>query len=436
MSFPKSHALSSEEQTWVRQNVLRLRMARPRDAAAVPVPPASERLDELSLAKIALALGVSPRDLATNPDHLAERLRHTLARVAQASQSGGEASRLALATWQEAQHWAFPVYAGQAADWLARQALAEHRPLDAVTWLLRALGTPLGTEAASRRDLIAQLGEALMLAEHYDIAQAALSSVEPGAGGGARGDVQVATAHAASLLLQGRVAEAVAAYRQVLGGSGNIPLRVEVQAWLGLGAAVALTGDIGGAQAASATASDLLDRESMPDLHTSLYANDLWCAAVAAPWQEARRLLQAAISEAVLPFVRANLHDTLAFVLCRSEQWEAAWDACTQGLLELRQASGGSHLLKARLLWARAVAAQHLGRGGALTDREWAEDLFDLVGAWRHWAALPPWPDDPPSAGGGHRLLDRADGALHFGERVVRRQSQPHCPGTPLGFEP
>lgn len=434
MSLPPSHALSSSEQAWVRQNVVRLRMARPR--AAITVPSLGERLTELSLAKIALALAVSPRELATNPDQLAARLNRTLLQAADAARlRPAEGTELARSAWAEAQRLAFPAYAGQAADWLARQALSERRPLDAVTWLLRALGTPLGAEAASRRTLVARLGAALMLTEHYDVAQAALASVDPGDVGGAWDDVHAAIAHAASLMLQGNFAQSVAAYRAVLQASGNLAPRVEAQVWVGLGAALGLIGDVAGAQAASAAAGALMDREPMPDLHGTLAANDVWCAAIAAPWEEARRVVQAALPEARLPFARANLYDTLAFVLCRGEDWAAVWEACTAGLSELRQAPDGSHLLKARFLWARAVAARHLGRDGALTDHEWAQDLFNLLGAWGHLSALPRWPDDPPSAGP-HGLLDSADDAVHLGPRVVGRQAQPHSASTPLGFEP
>ncbi len=435
MGFRQSHVLSLDEHAWVRQNVLRLRLSHgPRERNAVAVPRGDGQLDELSLARLALLLGVSPRDLATRPEDLAARLREKLSHATQLAGAAAEegARAEAEAAWQEALRLAFPLFAGQAADFLARQALQTRRPLDAITWVLRALTTPLGADAAHRSDMVSRLGAALMLTERYDVANAVLRSV---ADLHSPANSQALIAHAASLLLQGRFDESAQAYSRVLEASGNLAPRAEAQAWIGYGAALGLVGDVPGALTASARVDEIRQRERMPDLLTGLNANELWCAALAAPWSDARRLILDALHDAHDSFARANLYDTLVFVLCRGRDWPAVWSTCTEGLALLRQGGGGSRMLKARFLWARAVAARHLGRDGALQDREWAEDLFDLVGSRGHLSALPPWPDDPPSAGVAS-LLDGPDDAVDLCQSVVRRESEPHRARPPLGFEP
>ncbi|MDA8201055.1 MAG: hypothetical protein M0Z54_16760 [Thermaerobacter sp.] len=435
MGFRQSHVLSLDEHTWVRQNVLRLRLAHgPRERNAVAVPRGEGQLDELSLARLALLLDVSPRELATRPEDLAARLREKLSHAAQLAGAEAEedACTQAEAAWQEALRLAFPLFAGQAADFLARQALRARRPLDAITWVLRALTTPLGADAAHRSDMVSRLGAALMLTERYDVANAVLCSV---ADRHSPADSQVLIAHAASLLLQGRFDESVQAYSRVLEASGNLAPRAEAQAWIGYGAALGLVGNVSGALTASLRVDEIRQRELMPDLLTGLNANELWCAALAAPWRDARRLILEVLHDTHDPFARANLYDTLVFVLCRGRDWPAVWSTCTEGLAILRQGGGGSRMLKARFLWARAVAARHLGRDGALQDREWAEDLFDLVGSRGHLSALPLWPDDPRSAGAAS-LLDGPDDALDLCQGVVRCESEPHRARPPLGFEP
>lgn len=435
MGIRPSHVLSEDEHAWVRQNVLRLRLARgPRERDAIAVPRGDRQLDELSLARLALLLRVSPRELATRPDHLAARLRDQLSHAAQlaGSDAGEDARAEAEAAWQEALRLAFPLYAGQAADFLAHQALQRRRPLDAITWVLRALTTPLGADAARRSDMVSRLGAALMLTERYDVANAVLRNV---ADMHSPANSQAEIAHAASLLLQGRFDESAQAYSRVLEASGNLAPRAEAQAWIGYGAALGLVGDVPGALVASARVDEIRQREAMPDLLTGMNANDLWCAALAAPWTDARRVILEALHDTDDPFSRANLYDTLVFVLCRGRDWTAVWSTCTEGLALLRRGGGGSRLLKARFLWARAVAARHLGRDGALQDREWAEDLLDLVGSRSHLSALPPWPDALPSAGAAS-LLDGPHDAMNLRQGVVRRESEPHGARPPLGFEP
>ncbi len=435
MGFRQSHVLSEDEHAWVRQNVLRLRLGHgPRDHGAIAVPRGVGQLDELSLARLALLLGVSPRELATRPEDLAAHLRKKLTHATQLAAAGApeDARAEAEAAWQEALRLAFPLSARHAADFLARQALAAQRPLEAITWILRALTTPLDADTAHRSDLVSRLGAALMLTERYDVAHAVLQSVTDLP---TPAHTQALIAHAASLLLQGRFDDSVHAYSRVLEASGNLAPRAEAQAWIGYGAALGLVGDVPGALAATARADEIHQRDPMPDLITGLNANELWCAALAAPWAEARRLVADALHGAHDPFARANLYDTLVFVLCRGRDWPAVWATCTEALALLRQGAGGSRMLKARFLWARAVAARHLGRDGALQDREWAEDLFDLVGSRGHRSLLPPWPDDPCSAGAAS-LLDGPDDAVHLGQGIVGRESEPHRASAPLGFEP
>ena len=431
MGFRQSHILSAEEHAWVRQNVLRLRLAHgPPDWNPVAVPRADGQLDELSLARLALLLGVSPRDLATRPEDLAAGLRNKLSYARQLAAAGvREGARVAgEAGWEEALRLAFPLYAGQAADFLAHQALERRQPLDAIMWLMRALTTPHGAESAHRSDIIARLGGALMLAERYDVANAVLRSV---ADTHSPATSQALLAYATSLLLQRRVGESVQEYSRVLEASGNLAPRAEARAWIGYGAALGLAGDIPGALTASARADEIRQREPMPDTLAALNANDLWCAAVAAPWTDARRVVREALRQTRDPLARAHLYDTLVFVLCRGCDWAAVWSTCTEGLAALRQAGGGSRMLKARFLWARAVAARHLGRDGALQDREWAEDLCDLMGSRDHLSAMPPWPDDPPSASVAGPL-DGTHGAVHLCQRVVRSESEPHRARPPL----
>jgi len=436
-----SEWLSDRERAWVRSNLLRLRLARGSlTAAALRLPAPGDYFDELMLARLALEVGVSARELATDPDKLVVMLSEPLqraARLIERADTAAEGQRLAELVWTEAKRLAFPVHGGHAADLLGHHAMLQQRPLEAVTWLLKALATPWGVDPHRRSDLIARMGAALLLTERYDIATAVLSSADPDPGTPPEAAGPQALCNwAASLLLQGRYQAAADTYQRVVAASGNLPPRLEAQAWIGYGAALGLVGDVQGSLAASTALDDLLARHPLPDIIPALRSNETWLAAVSAPWRDARQLLLAELYRATDPFDRANMCDTLVYILARGEQWGGVWETCSVGLAAIQAGGGKSHLLKARLLWARAVAARHLGRDGALRDRAWAEDLFDLLGARAHLATLPTWPEDEHSTALLHNVADGADHPLNLRQGVVGRQAQANGAGPPLGFEP
>jgi hypothetical protein len=435
MNRRNSQWLSNEEHAYVRANLLRLRVAHHDPARPLPaVPSADDRLDEITLARLALTVGVSARELATDPDRLARSLTaHLEAAQLFDRRHADDGRRLLEAVWTEARRLGFVLHAGQAADLLGTYAMWSGHPLDAVTWLVRALLTPWGLDVARRADLVARLGSALMATERYDVAHAVLASVDHSRVDPAGQRAMVALA--GSLVLRGHSADAAAAYREVLKSAGSLPPRLEAQTWVGYGAALGLAGDIPAALRTSDAVDELMARHDLRDLIPTVQANETWAAAVAAPWQEAQAVILTAIRAAEHPYVQANLYDTLVYVLARAEQWEAVCDAANAGLRAVGEGGGRSRLLKARLLWTRAVAASHLGRDGAARDREWALDLLELMGAVGHLDTLPPWPDDPASVGA-HDVGKGAEDPVHFRQGVVGSESEAHGPRAAFGFEP
>lgn len=95
-----------------------------------------------------------------------------------------------------------------------------------------------------------------------------------------------------------------------------------------------------------------------------------------------RGLFQECLADASSPLARAQLAETWAALEAKRGDWKVAFEAAETGLKSGSEVgSAPSHLLKARLLWWRSLAREHLNLPGADMDREWAYDLLVSEGA-------------------------------------------------------
>jgi transcriptional regulator with XRE-family HTH domain len=114
---------------------------------------------------------------------------------------------------------------------------------------------------------------------------------------------------------------------------------------------------------------------------------------------------------------RAQVYDLLAALELQQGYAVEAQDAADHGLAEIGATlDPRAWLLKARLLWSRAVSKAHQGLPDAPVDRAWAEDLLAMVGVPAGYPdLLPAWPVTAPPTGTGPGPRIRLPGQLSVG---------------------
>jgi tetratricopeptide (TPR) repeat protein len=365
----------------VFKNLLRLSMNAPR---AIPPPaPDEDYFSPERLRHWADRTRLTPEELATPPEELADRLRRRLSRLSAADSPDVEARLTALR--DDARRLGLEAIHRDIHLALGRFYARTGRLSDAVTAVVSALARPAGRERERWTEATLLLAWLYREAGLNTVAAAVYAAVTEMTVPGSDAHLKALLNGASALGQEGRYDDARERYEACLATSLSVG-KPRWAAWarVGLAAVLARDGQTVAAADAARQALTVADANGWDDVARQARTTLSWLDAL--PPDPAAEGGEASHYD-------ANHLETLALKAYRRGDYPAVRLHAAAGLTRMAE-EPGPLFLKARLLWWRALAAHRLGEPEAPLYRDWARDLFSAMLSDPVRQDLPPWPEN------------------------------------------